>query len=103
MDLYGWGDQDEDLLFAQDASVSGQLSQQRELRTALQETALKEVTNSKLRRLLAYSYTFYCADVKIGDSVLLYKAPNRRNQPKWGEPACILDVDETGVSARYQS
>ena len=78
MDLYGWGDQDEDLLFAQDASVSGQPSQQWKPRTAPQETALREVANSELRRLLACIFTFNCTDVKIWDSVLSYKAPHRR-------------------------
>ena len=52
-DLYRWGDNGGDLLRAQDTSVSGQFAQQWKLRMMAQEAALKEVANSKLRRLLA--------------------------------------------------
>ena len=34
------------------------------------ETALKEVPNGKLRRLLAYNVLFKCADVRMGDSTI---------------------------------
>ena len=103
MDPYGWGDQDEGLLFAQDASVPGRRAQQWELRMLAREAALKEVANSKLRGLLAYNKTRNCADVKIGNSVRFEKPPNRKSLPKWGGPACILEIDETGATARYQS
>ena len=72
MDLYGWGDTDEDLLFAQDTSISGQFVQQWQLRIRAQEAALKEIADSKLRRLLAYNKTFDCVDINAGDSVLFY-------------------------------
>ena len=39
-----------------------------------QEAALKEIANSRLRRLLAFTKSFTCADVKIGDAVLFHKA-----------------------------
>ena len=103
VDLYGWGGQDEDLLFAQDASVSGQFAQQWKRRMMAQEAARQEVANSKLRRPLAYRKTFSCTDVKIGDSVLFYKTPNRKSQPNRRGPARVLDIDETGAPARYQS
>ena len=45
---YGWGDQDENLLFEQDSSVSGQFAQQWKLRMMAEEAALKEAANSKL-------------------------------------------------------
>ena len=48
-----------------------------------QEAALKEVANSKLRRLLAHNKTFNCTDIKVGDTVLFYKAPHRKSHPRW--------------------
>ena len=36
MDLYGWDDSDDDLLFAQDTSISGQFVQQWQLRIRAQ-------------------------------------------------------------------
>ena len=54
-DLFGWDDKDEDLMFTQDTSLSGQFVQQRHLRIRAQEAALQEVANSKLRRLLAFN------------------------------------------------
>ena len=47
-DFFGWDDNDGDLLFTQDTSLSGQLAQQWKLRMRAQESALKEVANSKL-------------------------------------------------------
>ena len=52
------GDSDDDLLFAQDTSISGQFVHQWQLRIRAQEAALKEIANSKLRRPLAYNKTF---------------------------------------------
>ena len=102
MDLYGWGDTDEDLLFARDTSISGQFVQQWQLRIRAQEAALKEIANSKLRRLLAYNKTFDCADIKVGGSVLFYKAPRKKSNPRWRGPAAILDIDESGVVLKFQ-
>ena len=78
-DLYGWDYQDDDLLFAQDASVSGQFAQQWRLRAMAQEAVLGEEASSKLRRRLARNITFDCTDVQIGDLVPSYKAPNRKS------------------------
>ena len=103
MDLYGWDDSDDDLLFAQDTSISGQFAQQWQLRIRAQEAALKEIANSKLRRLLAYNKTFDSVDVKVGDEVLFYKAPQKKSNPRWRGPATILDIDESGVVLKFQS
>ena len=43
VDIYGWDDQDGNLLFAQDTSVSGQCVERRALRMIAQESALVEV------------------------------------------------------------
>ena len=48
VDLFRWGDRDEDLAFAQDTSLSGQFAQQWKLRAMAQEAALAEATNSNL-------------------------------------------------------
>ena len=47
--LSGWRNQDEDLLFAQDALASGLFVQQWKLRAQAQGHASKEVANSDLR------------------------------------------------------
>ena len=59
-DLYSWGDQDGDLLFAKDTSVK-----QWKLRAMAQEAALQEAAKSKLRRLSAHNETFNCTHVEI--------------------------------------
>ena len=103
MDLYGWGDTDEDLLLARDTSTSSQFAQQWQLRFCAQEAALREIANSKLRRLLAYSKTLDCVDIKVGDSVLFYKAPHKKSNPRWGGPAAILEINESGAVLKFQS
>ena len=40
-DNFGWGDEDEDLLFAQDTSLSGQFVAQWKLRMMAQEAAIR--------------------------------------------------------------
>ena len=70
MDLFGWEDADDDSTFAQDTPLAGQVAQQWELRMRAQETVLKEVADSKLRRLLARNKSFNCADINLGDAVL---------------------------------
>ena len=67
-DLYGWEDKDEDLTFAQDTSLSGRFVQQWALRIMAQEAALREIADSRLRKLLAYYRPADCADFKIGDA-----------------------------------
>ena len=70
-DNFGWGGEDEDLLFAQDASLCGHFVAQWDLRLMAQEAALKKIANSKLRRILAPNNSFGSADVRVGDEVLL--------------------------------
>ena len=89
------------MLSAQGTPSSGQCAQQWELRMMAQEAAQPEVASSKLRCSLAYNKTFNCAGVEIGDAVLCFKAPNRKSRPKWRGPACIADIDDTEVTARY--
>ena len=66
-------------------------------------SALKEIANSKLRRLLAYNITFGCVDIKVGDLVPVYKAPQPKSNPRWRGPAAILDIDESGATLEFQS
>ena len=70
VDPRGRGDKDEVLLFAQDASLSGQHAQQWELRMTAQEAATTEVATRKLRQRLAYTKFFNCTDARVGDSAL---------------------------------
>ena len=58
VDLLGWDDRGEDLVFAHDTSVAGRFAQQWQLRLKAQEATLKEIAKSKLRRLLAYEKSF---------------------------------------------
>ena len=81
-DNFGQGDEDEDLLFGQDTSLSGQFVAQWKLRMLAQEAALKEIANSKLRRILAPNNSFDSVDVAVGDEVLCYKAPPRKGAPR---------------------
>ena len=74
VDLLGWQDEDVDLTFAQDASFSGRVVQQRKPRIMAQRAALEEVANCRFRRLQAFKKSSTCADVKIGDAVLFYEA-----------------------------
>ena len=67
------------------------------------EAALKEVADSKLRRLLANAKSFICADIPIGDSVLFYKAQHRESSTQWRGPANVQEMGETGVTATSQS
>ena len=39
----------------------------------------------------------------MGNSVLFYKVPHGKSQPRWWGPALILDIDETGVMVKYQT
>ena len=80
-DLYDWEDKDEDLAFSQDTSLPGQLAQQWKARMMAQEAALREIANSRLRRLLALNKSFSCTDVKIGGAVLFFKARSKKSAP----------------------
>ena len=93
-DLFGWGDSEEDLLFAQDTPLAGQFVNQWKLRMRAQEATLREVANSKLRRILAHNQTFNCAELAVGDVVLFRKTPNRKSSPRRRGPAKVLEIDE---------
>ena len=99
---FGWGDEDEDRLFAQDTSLSGQFVAQWKLRMLAQEAASKEIANIKLRRILAFTNPFDSVDVGVGDEVLSYKAPSRESTPCWRGPAKALLLDESGVTLSFQ-
>ena len=68
-DLHMWHRDDSDIEFAQDASISGQLARQLELRRMVQGATLKATANSKLRRLLARNKSFSCLEIPVGVSV----------------------------------
>ena len=57
-DLIGWGDNADDLLLAQDCSLSILFVQQWELRVMAQEAAMEEVAGCELRRSLAFTKQF---------------------------------------------
>ena len=64
---------------------------------------MKGIDNRKLRRLLAYNEVFTCTDVKIGDTVISYKPQSKKGGPRWRGPALISDIDEPGVTVKFQS
>ena len=64
---------------------------------------MREVSNSKLSRLLARKKPFVCTDVPIGDTVLVHRAANRKSAPRRRGPAKIFDIAETGVAVKFQS
>ena len=103
MDLCGWGDKGQDLTSAQEIASSGQFVRQWMLRTMAREAVLEEIANSSLRRVSAFDKSFTCADVKIGDTVLVYKAQSKKNALRRRGPAMIMDVDDTGVTMKFQS
>ena len=90
-------------MFAQDTSLAGQCVNQWKLRDRAQEATSREVANSKLRRILAHSQTFNCAEAAVGDMVLFHKTPHRKRSPRWRGPAKVLEIDETGVTVSFQS
>ena len=65
------------------------------------EAAMKEVANSKLRRLLTHYNSFNRMDAQVSDPGLFSKAPSRRGSPRWRARATILGVGDTGVAAKY--
>ena len=101
--LSEWGDKDEDLPLAQDSSLSRLVAQRRKLRMMAQGAALEDIADSRLRRLLAYNKSFVRADLKIASTALPYKAQRKKGALRWRGPALISDIDETGVTAKFQS
>ena len=53
--------------------------------------------------MLALNKSFTCADVNIGATALFYKAQGKKRTPRRRGPALILDIDEAGVAAQFQS
>ena len=102
-ELCEFEDKDGDLTFAQDSSLSRQFVQQWKLRILAQEAALREFAGGRLRNFLAYSKSFKCTGVEIRNTALGYKAQNKKIAPRWRGPGLILDIDETGVTATFQS
>ena len=82
-DFLGRQDNDEDMSFTQDTSLSAQFAQQRGLRMRGLEAAHKEVAGSKVRHLLANKQSFDREDLAVGDSVLSYEAQSRNSSPRW--------------------
>ena len=93
VDLSGWDAKGEDLLSAQDTSLTGQ---------SAQEAASEDVASSKLRSLLACNKSFKCTGVQIGDAALFYPAANRKSAPRRRGLATILGVDGTCVTFEPQ-
>ena len=82
--------------------MSGQVAQHWKLRMMAQGAALEEIANASIRRSLAFNRSFTCADVKIGDIVLSYKAQRQQDTPQWRGPAWVLHIDATGVPVKFQ-
>ena len=100
-DLHEWKACGGGLLFAQETSISGQFAQRWKLRMTAQEAALEEMTDSKLRRLLARIRSFEGADARAGYSARFYESVKRKSAPRRFGPAAILDFDDTGVTATF--
>ena len=103
IDLYFWEDNDRDVDFAHNASVSIQFALQWKLRAMARGALPKEIATNKRRRTLDRNQTFDSADIAIGDSVIFYKQISRKSTPKWRSAAVILDIDETGVTVKFPS
>ena len=102
-DVFGWDGRDKNLTFTQDTPPSGQFVRQWKLRMRAQGAGFREVANSKLRRLLAHSKSFYFTDGAAGGPVLFPKTQNRKSFPRMRGPAKILDIGETGGTATFRS
>ena len=64
--------------------------------------ALKEIAIGEFRRILDHNRTFEGTDVAIGDSAISYGQISRENAPRWRGPELILDIDEAGITAKFQ-
>ena len=101
-DNFGWVGEDEDLLFAQDASLPGQYVAQWKLRAMAQGAALRKIASSKSRRILAFNNSFDIAGVQVGCEVLCYDAPSRKSSPRRRGPAIAFLLDESGDAVSFQ-
>ena len=66
------------------------------------DAALKKITNSKSRRLLAQNQSEECTDVRVSDLVSFCKLGSRKSAPRWRGPSVGLDIEEVGVTAEVQ-
>ena len=66
------------------------------------EVANEGAGRGPLRRLLAYSKSFICADIAGGDSVLACETQSREVFPRWRGPTKLFDIEETGATATFQ-
>ena len=85
-DLYGWRGDDEDLALALQTPISRQFAQQWKLRILAQETGPKEMATGRLRRFSAYTRSFNCTEVTVGDSAWSYKSANREKHAAAARP-----------------
>ena len=69
-------------------------------RVMAQEAASEEVANRKLRCILGPNQASGSANIAMSDSVIFYKQISRRSDII---SATILDIDETGVTLKFQS
>ena len=79
--LNAWEENDRDLDFARDASVSSRLASQWKLRVLAQEAMLKDMDNGQLRRIMHHHQTFNSFGIAIGDAVVFYKQTSRKVSP----------------------
>ena len=67
---YGWDGDDDGLLFAEDAFLSGYFAQQSMLRIAAEEITRKGIADSRLRKPLEINRSSDCTEVEIEDSAI---------------------------------
>ena len=68
-----------------------------------QETALRRMASSKLRRASACNRSSNYTDVEVQNSAPFYKAVNRNSALRRRGPQVILDIDGIGVTAKSRS
>ena len=98
---FGRTDNDDDLFFAQGASLFGQFAHEWKLRVLAQETDRKNLAEIKSRRLLAQTKSFNCASAQVGNSVLSYQTSNRGSSPQRRGPVKILAIDDAWATAKF--
>ena len=66
-----------------------------------QEAVLRKMADSTLLRILDRNQHFEIAATAVGDSAILYKQIGPKGIPVWRGPAIILDIDDTGTTAKF--
>ena len=64
---------------------------------------MREVANSKSRRLLAYDESFRCKGAQIGEAVLFYEEAARKKKRRRRSTAERMGIDDAGAPAKVQS